>query len=110
MKTLITLILTLTSMLTIVNTSMTHAETLVESKSAAETKTLMQRLKMATLPGLHDHRSSSKTFSYLTSPVKPNHFRAPFKEGQSRLYVNDRHSPFAVDPHTPEGNVFDFKF
>ena len=106
MKTL--LAVTITSLLSVGYPTMTHAERQAENKAAAGAKSLMQRLKESILPGLH--RPSSEPHSYLTPPSKPNHFRVPFKGGQSRLYANNVHSPCVVDTHSPEGNLFELRF
>lgn len=106
MRTLLALPLTFT--LSVGYSAMTYAEQYAENKSSREAYSLVQRLREAILPGLR--RSSGKEYNYLASPSNPNQFRAPFKGGQSRMYVNDAQSPFVVPPHTPEGNIFEFRF
>lgn len=69
---------------------------------------MTERLKDAILPGFK--RESRKPFSYLIPPIPPIRFRAPFEGGRTRVYTNDEHSPLVIDPHTPEGNLFEFRF
>ena len=106
MKTLLALTFTLT--LSVGYPTSADATTQVEHKSAAGFKVFWKRLSKAILPGLK--RSSAKPYSYLTPPSHPNRFRAPFKGGRNRIYMNDVQSPLGIDSHMPDGNLFEFKF
>jgi hypothetical protein len=70
----------------------------------------LERLKHAFLPG--PQSQSRQTYGYSFTPSEPeaNSFRALFKDGHSRVYVTESESLFTVDPHTPSGNLFDFRF
>jgi hypothetical protein len=70
----------------------------------------LERFKHAFLPGLHSQNRQTYGYSFTPSEPEANSFRALFKDGHSRVYVTDSESLFTVDPHTPSGNLFDFRF
>ena len=85
-----------------------HTDAQLGSQPVPEHKSLYQTLFEAFLPGLH--RPSEEPFNYFASADQPNGFQAPFKKGRTRMYVTDENSPFVVDPHTPQGNLFELRF
>jgi hypothetical protein len=70
----------------------------------------LERLKHAFLPGLHSQSRQVYGYSFAPSEEDANNFRALFKDGHSRVYVTKSESLFSVDPRTPSGNLFDFRF
>jgi hypothetical protein len=70
----------------------------------------LERLKHAFLPGLQSQSRQTYGYSFTPSEPEANSFRALFKDGHSRVYVTESESLFTVDPHTPSGNLFDFRF
>ena len=89
-------------------------QTLAASKIVNDTApahySFLERLKHAFLPGLQSQSRQTYGYSFAPSEQEANSFRALFKDGHSRVYVTDSESLFTVDPHTPSGNLFDFRF
>ena len=86
-------------------------------REVRKTDSLGERFWQAVFPGF---KESDDTYNAaaLAPQDKPydsafessNSFQSTFTDGRSRRYVNNEDSSFAVDPTTPRGNVFNFKF
>jgi hypothetical protein len=106
MKTLIALVILL---LLTAGTQTLAAPYLVNDAAPAH-YSFLERLKHAFLPGLQSQNRQTYGYSFSPSEPEASSFRALFKDGHSRVYVTDTDSLFTVDPGTPSGNLFDFRF
>jgi hypothetical protein len=80
------------------------------NKAAVAHYSFLGRLKHAFLPGLQSQNHQTYGHSFVPSEQEANSFRALFKDSHSRVYATNSESLFTVDPHTPSGNLFDFRF
>jgi hypothetical protein len=106
MKTLVSFVI----LLLLTAGTQTLAAPYLVNKAAAAHYSFLERLKDAFLPGLQSQSHQTYGHSFAPSEQGTNSFRALFKDGHSRVYVTDNDSLFTVDPDTPSGNLFDFRF
>ena len=78
--------------------------------SKAEPKSFWNRVNDAVLPGLQRPSKNSYGNTYAPTSDNTSSFYGTFSDGDSRLYSTESYSPFKADPHTPSGNLFNFRF
>lgn len=102
--------------LSLVSTAVANEYQYVD-REAPKKESFGDRFRKAVLPGFN---KSSDTYGrtnlapqdekYERGFNSSNSFKAAFTDGRSRDYVGDEDTSFAVDPTTPTGNVFNFRF
>ena len=86
-------------------------------REVTRSETFGDRFRAAVLPGFNKSRDTYGRTNLAPQEEKyergfdsSNSFQAAFTDGRSRQYVDNADTSFAVDPATPTGNVFDFRF